>query len=103
MNNPFGATPGGTGSSAVSYPSYADAWGNWMYEWGPRVQGVGSNAQLFVNRLVLDNRGRPGTDNRGPYNTENPATHGTPGWRQRVLGTIRSVQARLPTWLVVRC
>lgn len=104
MNNPFGATPGGTGSSAVGYRSYADAWGNWMYEWGGRVQGVGSNAQLFVNLLVQDNQGRTDRrDTRGPYNTENARTHGTPGWRGRVLAVIASVNRRLPLWLISRC
>jgi hypothetical protein len=99
QNNPFGATPGGDRSAGVQYNSISSAWQSFGNQWGRRMSGTGNNSQLFVNRLLQDNQGRVGgLDTRGPYNTQNTATGGTPGWSQRVLNTIDSVENRITEW-----
>jgi hypothetical protein len=98
QNNPFGATPRGDATSGLSYPSLAAAWRNWNVQWGPRIQGIGSDAQSFVNRLLQDNRNSTtGVDRRGAYNSEERR------WRGDVLRTIQSVRNRFGTWMGSQC
>ncbi|GIL41804.1 hypothetical protein [Roseiterribacter gracilis] len=92
LNNPFGATPGGQGSTPVTYNSFDSAWQNWANQWGSRVEGVGGDVDRFISALLVDNRGVPNTDNRGSYNTE------TPNYAQLVKNTILSVPTKLNQW-----
>lgn len=92
QNNPFGATP--NGSTPVTYPSIAAAWEKWGEQWGPRVVGVGSDADLFTTRLQTDNRRAVGAvDRRGKYNSVTPAA-----WKKAVMDTIASVRRRTARW-----
>jgi RHS repeat-associated protein len=97
QSNPFGATPLGGRSRGLTYRNFNDAWVDWGRDWGSRVFGVGSNAELFVDRLLIDNRGGGGTDNRGAYNSL-VAPAGDPNWPAGVLGTIAGVRGRYPQW-----
>ncbi len=94
--NPFGATPHGDRTGGLSYDSYSAAWEAWSNTWGGRVADVGNDVNAFLSRLLIDNRfvygPTIGGDYRGAYNSENA------GWQNAVLGTIHSVQNRLPTW-----
>ncbi|CAN5639015.1 hypothetical protein BH10PSE14_BH10PSE14_00160 [soil metagenome] len=92
QKNPFGATP--DGKTPVSYSSIASAWENWGEQWGPRVAGVGDNADLFTTRLQMDNRSVVGAvDRRGQYNSETPEA-----WKKSVMDTIHSVRRRMAKW-----
>lgn len=103
QNNPVGATPNGV--NGVTYASPSSAWQNWGQQWGPRINGVGGDADLFLNRLLMDNRGVEGAvDQRGPYNTQKAGkTHGSPDWKRNTRGAIDSVRERLPFWLASGC
>jgi len=102
QNNPFGATPNGT--KGVHYNSIESAWDNWDRQWGPRIQGTGTDPAAFVRELLKDNRKVVGgTDQRGPYNTQKTDTKGDPRWRSVALGTIAGVRKRLPIWLASGC
>jgi hypothetical protein len=93
QNNPAGATPGGDRTGGLSYPSDQDAWEAWDRRWGPRIQGLGSDEERFVDSLLRDNRtATGGVDQHGAYNSE------TPSWRDNVLATIGSVRRRYPDW-----
>lgn len=92
QKNPFGATP--DGSTPVTYPSIAAAWEKWGEQWGPRVVGVGNDADLFTTRLQTDNRKAVGAvDQRGKYNSATPAA-----WKKAVMDTIASVRRRTARW-----
>jgi hypothetical protein len=101
-NNPFGATPRGDSTSGLQYPSITAAWQSWGDRWGPRVQGVGMNVNLFTSFLTQDNQrpvldGLPtntGRDNHGPYNTQVRVTGGTEGWSQFVANRVAEVLRR---------
>jgi hypothetical protein len=103
QNNPFGATPNGT--NGVDYDSISSAWKNWDKQWGPRIQGTGSDPDLFLNRLLMDNRGVEGAvDQRGPYNTQKAGkTNGSPDWKHNTRRTVDSVREHLPFWLASGC
>jgi hypothetical protein len=92
QRNPFGATP--NGSDPVTYPSIADAWQAWGRQWGPRIAGVGDDADQFTTRLLRDNRKAVGAvDRRGKYNSKTPAK-----WKTSVMDTIDSVRRRTAVW-----
>lgn len=102
-HNPFGATPDGI--NGVGYDSLGSAWDNWDRQWGPRIEGTGSDTDAFLRDLLKDNRGVPGAvDQRGPYNSLRAGkTHGNPNWPSSVAGTIAGVRKRLPIWLDSGC
>jgi hypothetical protein len=101
-HNPFGATPNGT--TGVRYKSIDSAWDNWGRQWGPRIQGTGTDPAAFVRELLKDNRKViGGTDQRGPYNTLKTSTKGSPDWLPGTLGAIAGVRKRLPVWLASGC
>jgi len=93
-HSPFGATP--NGKTPIHYKSIADAWLAWGQQFGPRIYGVGSDAQIFTSRLELDNRHVDGPtfgpDYKGSYNSVNAK------WQPEVQGLISSVRRRLPEW-----
>jgi RHS repeat-associated protein len=99
--NPFGFTPSGDRTRGLTFQSYESAWNAWGRTYGPRVQGVGADANLFVDRLLINNQGlrQPtvGGDSRGPYNSL-VAPAGDPNWRAKTLGTITGVRRRLSDW-----
>jgi hypothetical protein len=102
QNTPFGATPNGT--KGVRYDSIDSAWENWDRQWGPRIQGTGSDQAAFVRELLKDNRKVVGgTDQRGPYNTLDKRTNGNPYWLPKTLSSIAGVRKRLPIWLASGC
>jgi hypothetical protein len=78
INDPFGVTHGG--GANVHYDSMADAVAYWERRYGPTVQGA-TSAKDFVSRLFSTR-----------YNTTDPMC------RTNVLGTIRSIPARLSGW-----
>lgn len=82
INDPFGVTHGG--GPNVHYDLIADAVGYWERRYGPTVQGA-TSAKDFVSRLFS-----------ARYNTTDPM------WRTNVLGTIRSITARLSGWRLRR-
>ena len=91
--NPTGQTPGGDSTPGLKYPSYDAAWRDWDRMWGPRIQNVGSDPEAFINNLSQDNRGVPGTDGRGRYNSDD-----LPGWQAKVKSNIAGVRKMLPRW-----
>jgi flagellum-specific peptidoglycan hydrolase FlgJ len=91
-NNTIGATP--DGKTPVFYPSIAAAWEKWGEQWGPRIAGVGDDADLFTTRLQTDNRRAVGAvDRRGKYNSATPEA-----WKKQVMDTIDSVRRRMAKW-----
>jgi hypothetical protein len=101
-NNPFGATPDGV--NPVPYDSVSSAWDKWGQQWGRRIKGVGSDADKFLKELVKDNRHAQGADdNRGPYNTQDTQTYGSPDWIPSSRGAVTGVRKRLPRWLAAGC
>lgn len=102
QNNMVGATPNGV--KGVTYSSPSSAWQNWGRQWGPRVRGVGGDADLFLNRLAIDNRHAVGAvDRRGPYNTQDPATYGSQDWMRNSRGGINTAIRRLAFWRASGC
>jgi len=102
QNNIAGATPNGV--NGVTYSSPSSAWQNWGKQWGKRIDGVGSDADLFLQRLATDNQKAPGAiDRRGPYNTQKTSSHGDPNWARSSRQAIESVRRRLPFWLASGC
>ena len=101
QNNMVGATP--DGRHGVTYSSPTSAWENWGRQWGKRIDGVGNDADLFLQRLAMDNRGVAGAvDNRGPYNTQKPP-YGSRDWKKNSRGAIQSARRLLPFWLASGC
>ncbi|KAK0332766.1 hypothetical protein LTR94_023609 [Friedmanniomyces endolithicus] len=71
-NNPFGFTPDGDATPGIPFDSFGSAWRAWGRNYGERVRNVGNNAELFISRLLIDNRNSVGgADRRGSYNSEN--------------------------------
>jgi len=102
QNNVFGAPPNGV--DGVTYSSPTSAWQNWGRQWGKRIDGVGSDADLFLQRLAADNQHAAGAiDKRGPYNTQKTESHGDPDWMSKSRKTIDSVRKRLPFWFASGC
>ncbi len=99
LNNPFGQTPDGV--NPTTFSSVDAAWEQWGKDHGLRVQDVGSDAEKFVDRLLIDNRNvygpRLGGDRLGAYNSRRPPL-GDPAWRGKVLEVINGVRLRLPLW-----
>lgn len=91
LNNISGATP--HAKAGVSYDTLESAWEHWGKEWGPRIAGVGSDADLFTSRLLIDNRKAVGaSDTRGSYNSENP------DWKPTIMRQITDVRRKLKKW-----
>ena len=97
QNNPHGATP--DGAKGVSYPSVPAAWESWGRQWGPRIQGAGEDAPLFIQKLQEDNRQKPNAVNRrGAYNSAHPAQ-----WAKGVADGVIGVRRRLADWRKYGC
>ena len=111
MHNPFGYKSSDT---LQTFLSPEQAWQRWASEYGPKVQGVGSDADTFVRNLQMNGVGSngkaivgpmPGGIYQSPYNSERL----NPPYDMRLLsgiqngkpvpGTIPSVRATLPRWL----
>jgi hypothetical protein len=91
QKNPYGATP--HAKAGVTYDSIDRAWQRWGEEHGARVAGVGSDADQFTARLLIDNRARVGAvDHLGSYNSESP------GWKAGVMTRINQVRAKIGMW-----
>jgi hypothetical protein len=95
-NNPLGMRP--DGHTPIGFPSTGAAWDEWGSQFGPRVLGVGRDADTFLDRLLEDHRSIfgpvRGGDYRGPY--IDPQVD--PNWKEKVAGTIKGVRQRLPRW-----
>jgi hypothetical protein len=93
-NNPLGMRP--DGHHPIQFPSTEAAWDEWGRQFGPRVLGVGRDANTFLDQLLEDHRSvygpARGGDYRGPYNSANS------NWRDGVARTIQGVRRRLPRW-----
>lgn len=50
LNNPFGATP--DSRTGTNYSSPDSAWNNWGEQWGPRIRGVGSDKEGFIDQAA---------------------------------------------------
>lgn len=102
-NNPFGLRK--QGKVPLDYPSLDKAYDQWGNMWGPRVQGVGSDGNRFINALQQTDQHGYGTA-VGSYNSEvSPDIDGGrpgAGWEQLVGGSIAGVQKRLPSWIYRR-
>jgi hypothetical protein len=93
--NPFGYIP--KVGQPTTFLSPDQAWQQWAKTFGPRVQGVGSDAQRFLDSLQTDNRFVYGPTNDGGkylgmYNSTDPH------WSEEVGNTVQSVRDRLPQW-----
>jgi hypothetical protein len=99
-NNPFGYM--NNRGELATFPSLDAAWQRWADDFGPRVQGVGSDAAAYVQKLQT---GGPMPDGRykGPYNSDDQdyvprLLGGTLSDGTTTAGTIPSVRALLPHW-----
>jgi hypothetical protein len=91
QKNPYGATP--HAKAGVTYDSIERAWQRWGEEHGARVAGVGSDADQFTTRLLVDNRTRVGAvDRLGSYNSESP------DWKPAVMDRVNQVRAIIAIW-----
>jgi hypothetical protein len=95
LKNPYGATP--HAKAGVKYDSIERAWQRWGEEHGARVARVGSDADQFTTRLLIDNRARAGAvDRLGSYNSESP------DWKPAVMDRINQVRERIAIWAASR-
>ncbi|HEX9466127.1 MAG TPA: glucosaminidase domain-containing protein [Alphaproteobacteria bacterium] len=64
-NNPLGMRP--DGHTPIEFPSGEAAWNEWGRQFGPRVLGIGSDADTFLDRLLEDHRSIYGPVRGGDY------------------------------------